>query len=160
MRGAFGASRLLRRFLPSKDVEALLQSVLEHHTAQEESSMVVSTLAIPPDHGDEGVLPLLGSLSCLRRHPDDGTTDLMAREETVIAFAAGGGVRKEPPGLAGGLPTSPRQQESDFSGVRAGQRESLDAPADQKYFTLNTVPGNPMISFFGDPEAVGALGRA
>ncbi|KAG5476200.1 hypothetical protein LSCM4_05160 [Leishmania orientalis] len=147
MRGAFGASRLLRRFLPSKDVEALLQSVLEHHTAQEESSMIVSTLAIPPGHGDEGVPPSLGSLSCLRRNPDNDTTDLRALEETGIAFAAGGGVRKEPPGLAGVLPTSPRQQESDFFGVRAGQRKSLDVPADQKYFTLKTVRANPMISF-------------
>ncbi|KAG5476474.1 hypothetical protein LSCM1_04181 [Leishmania martiniquensis] len=146
MRGAFGASRLLRFPLPPKDVEALLQSVLQHHSAAERSPLDAPAVIIPPGQGNARVLPPFGLHSCLRRNPENSTISLRARERAGGTSAVGGDVPKEPPGLAGVLSTSPRPQQPELC-AQAGQSESADAPVAQEYFTLKTVRANPMISF-------------
>ncbi|CAG9576497.1 conserved hypothetical protein [Leishmania major strain Friedlin] len=147
MGGALAASRVLRCFLLSKDAEALLQSVLEHHGAAEGPSVNVAADTLPPEQGNKGEAPSFGPPSCLLRNPDNAVTELRAGEEASVASAVGGDELKDPSQLTRLFSTSQHHQQSDCSRGHAGQSKSTSVPADQVYFTLETVRAHPMISF-------------
>lgn len=147
MGGALAASRVLRCFLLSKDAEALLQSVLEHHGAAEGPSVNVAADTLPPEQGNKGEAPSFGPPSCLLRNPDNAVTELRAGEEASVASAVGGDELKDPSQLTRLFSTSQHHQQSDCSRGHAGQNKSTSVPADQVYFTLETVRAHPMISF-------------
>lgn len=109
MRGALAASRVLRRFLLPKDVEALLQSVLVHHGAAESPSANVTADTTPPEQGNKGEAPSFSPPSCLLRNPDNAATELRAGKEASIASAAGSDALKDPSRLARLFSTSQHQ---------------------------------------------------
>ncbi|GET89536.1 hypothetical protein, conserved [Leishmania tarentolae] len=147
MRGVLAASRVLLRFLPPQEVEALLQSVLEHHSSTESPSAIVTADTIPLELRNEDKTPSFSLLSCLPRNPDNEVTEERAGKEASIASAVGGGKLKDPSRITSRFSQPQYQQQPDYSRGHAGKGTSTNAPQGQIYFTLEAVRTHPMISF-------------